>query len=62
MLITGYKEWKGKNQRVIELGENLIISDSTDLPPKTNKLKENLLFNPIHMASQGYWQIQDEQQ
>ena len=59
LLITNVKPWKVQNQRVIHLGENLKIQDYS-----TNLGGENLVdvnyFVPIHMASQGYWQAQDE--
>lgn len=44
-------------KRTIELGDNLKITDS--LPENTESINvEN--FKPIHMASQGYWQVGDD--
>ena len=53
--------WPVKNMRKIKLGENLNCSDQIN-PAKDYKLiKKHKMFVSIHMASQGYWQIQDEE-
>jgi len=59
-LITKPKPWPIWNEREILLGENLKIIDQCDLKVGYNKLVVKDPFVPIHMASQGYWQIQDE--
>jgi len=59
-LITKPKPWPIWNVREILLGENLKIIDQCDLKVGYNKLVVKDPFVPIHMASQGYWQIQDE--
>ncbi|MBT5717791.1 MAG: hypothetical protein HOI70_12855, partial [Opitutae bacterium] len=59
-LITKPKPWPIWNVREILLGENLKIIDQCDLKVGYNKLLVKDPFVPIHMASKGYWQIQDE--
>jgi hypothetical protein len=59
-LITKPKPWPIWNVREIILGGNLKIIDQCDLKVGYNKLVVKDPFVPIHMASQGYWQIQDE--
>lgn len=59
-LITGAKPWPASNVRSIQLGENLSFNDTPTLP-SGYALQSNIpCFVPIHMASQGYWQVQDE--
>lgn len=60
LLITGAKPWPASNHRTIQLGENLSIRDETELPSGYELVADVRDFVPIHMASQGYWQIQDE--
>jgi len=60
-LITGKMKHLGINRRVIKLGKDLQIGDTPTLPPGMNALHQTKPFSAIHMASQGYWQIQDEE-
>ena len=60
MLITRRHHWPLHNRRTITLGEALKIEDQTDLQAGYRVVKNIGAFVPIHMASQGYWQIQDE--
>jgi len=59
-LITEPRLWPIWNVRVIKLGEDLKIIDQSDFKSGFNKVKLTGPFTPIHMASQGYWQVQDE--
>ncbi len=60
LLITGNKVLPGKNTRTITMGSALTIRDQTDLPSGFQKIENPGPFVAIHMASQGYWQVQDE--
>lgn len=62
LLITGTKFWPVQNQRLIKLGMELSIEDKLTLPNGYKQVNDNNVFIPIHMASQGYWQVQDEEQ
>ncbi len=60
LLITRKFFWPVRNHRRIEFGRKLTVEDNLSL---TKGYKQEFLsgeFIPIHMASQGYWQIQDE--
>lgn len=59
-LVTKPKAWPIWNEREILLGENLKIIDQCDSKRGYEKVEVKNPFVPIHMASQGYWQIQDE--
>jgi hypothetical protein len=59
-LITKNKMWPVTNERTITLGEDIKFEDETDMPRGYSKVNNAQNFVPIHMASQGYWQIQDE--
>ena len=59
-LITNPKLWRIWNERKILLGENLKIIDLLDSVDGYRKVDNNEPFVPIHMASQGYWHLQDE--
>lgn len=59
-LITRKSIWPCSNQRIIILGKKLIIDDKTNLSPGFKIMTDFNYFVPIHMASKGYWQIQDE--
>jgi hypothetical protein len=62
LLITGKKSINLGNKRTIQLGKNLTISD--ERVGHTKGIKRIEVMHPfvaIHMASQGYWQVQDEQ-
>ena len=61
LLITKPKLWPIFNIRKIELGRNIKIHDSCRLRSGYKKISGLKAFVPIHMASQGYWQIQDEE-
>jgi hypothetical protein len=60
LLITRRTHWPVCNQRRIAFGEALKIEDTLDLPPGYEQVASPGAFVPIHMASQGYWQSQDE--
>lgn len=59
-LISKPKLWPIWNEREIILGEDLEIVDCCKLKKRYQKISLNEDFVSIHMASQGYWQIQDE--
>ena len=61
MLITRRTHWPVRNQRCITFGETLKIEDTIDLPPGYKQVANPGALVPIHMASQGYWQRQDEE-
>ena len=61
LLITSKKTWPVSNQRKIHLGQDLSIQDIPTIVQGYQRLPVPSSFVPIHMASQGYWQIQDEQ-
>ena len=60
-LITRPKLWPIWNTRKIELGRDLRIHDEYCLPSGYGAIPDLKAFVPIHMASQGYWQMQDEE-
>ena len=59
-LITEKKSWSIKNIRTIYLGKSLKFEDKTSNSNGFKVVTDVDNFVPIHMASQGYWQIQDE--
>ncbi len=59
-LITKPKFWRIWNEREILLGKNLEINDHQEPGSDYKKVELHDPFVPIHMASQGYWQINDE--
>ncbi len=59
-LITARNVLDGSNTRTIRLGADLAISDAPQLPRGATRVNSPGAFVAIHMASQGYWQIQDE--
>jgi len=61
ILITRRHYWPVTNLRSIHLGETLAVEDKTHLPAGYQRVENGGAFVPIHMASQGYWQIQDEE-
>jgi hypothetical protein len=61
LLITRRKSWPVKNIRRIQLGSSLRLHDTTSLTSGYQVVRNVGAFVPIHMASQGYWQIQDEE-
>lgn len=60
-LITRHKYLPAYNKRTIQLGEFLKVEDKTTEVSEYRVLKNTGIFVPIHMASKGYWQIQDEE-
>jgi len=60
LLISPSKQWPVKNKRRINFGHRLVISDESPLPAGYVRLENPGDFVSIHMASQGYWQVQDE--
>lgn len=58
LLINGGERKSGKLHRVVELGESPVIHDELDVPDLT-RIETPDDFVAIHMASQGYWQVQD---
>lgn len=60
-LITGGKRWPATNRRTITFGRDLTILDDPSLPEGYLEVENVKVFVPIHMASQGYWQVQDEE-
>lgn len=60
LLITKKNKWSASNTRKITLGYDLIINDHLIAPKGYTIVKHTGSFISIHMASQGYWQIQDE--
>lgn len=61
LLITRRQHWPLRNQRCITLGEALKVEDKIDPPAVYQRVANAGAFVPIHMASQGYWQRQDEE-
>jgi hypothetical protein len=61
-LITCPTYWPIWNLRKINLGCDLTISDEIDLPKGYEEGDQLGSFVPFHMASKGYWQVQDEDQ
>ena len=59
-LITRRSVWPVTNCRQVRLGLELTIHDTLELPKGYERVSGIEAFVPIHMASQGYWQIQDE--
>ncbi|WP_137455050.1 hypothetical protein [Halomicronema hongdechloris] len=59
-LITNTKLWPIRNRRTIHLGRDLTVSDELTQENGFHVQATLGSFVPIHMASQGYWQIQDE--
>jgi hypothetical protein len=60
-LITGKNRSEKLNIRTINLGPNLTIEDEQHGGGRNYVcLEPNKHFSAIHMASQGYWQIQDD--
>ncbi len=59
-LIDQNKYWSAEVKTTIHLGRELYIHRELTKENKSFGLIEKKYFVPIHMASQGYWQIQDE--
>jgi len=60
LLITNKISWPIRNSRTISLGPNLRIADDISLSSGYSMCDKPGMFVSIHMASQGYWQVQDE--
>ncbi len=60
LLMKSPRKWPITNQRRISLGSRISIQDVCDLPEGYVKCTPTGPFVAIHMASQGYWQLQDE--
>ena len=61
ILITNKDFIKIKNTRSIKLGSKIDFNDSQFGLSKNYTIVKDTPFSAIHMASQGYWQIQDEE-
>jgi hypothetical protein len=62
LLITRRGRAVGLNRRTIDLGVQFTISDEWEKPAGSlERVAVTQPFSVIHMASQGYWQRQDEQ-
>ena len=60
LLITDGVTWPLKNRRIIKYGKSLSIIDQLESKSGYKAIDGIAEFVPIHMASQGYWQRQDE--
>jgi len=60
LLMSSPRRWPITNSRRIALGLKINIEDVCDLPEGYTKCAPTGPFVAIHMASQGYWQRQDE--
>ncbi|NCD09502.1 MAG: hypothetical protein EOL98_08760 [Negativicutes bacterium] len=61
LLVTPRKKWSIVNKRTISFGPQIEITDEINLPPGFSRVEKPGSFVSIHMASQGYWQVQDEE-
>lgn len=61
VLITNRAPMSVRNRRTIHFNDTIVIHDEwTEEPsPQLTRTKVGGAFSTIHMASQGYWQIQD---
>ena len=59
-LITNPKKWPVWNQRTISFGYEMQVEDKHEEVTGFVKTDPKHPFVPIHMASKGYWQINDE--
>lgn len=62
MLITGARPSGASNRRTIVLGPDMTISDALEGDRQGLERVDQPEFSAIHMASQGYWQLSDEQE
>ncbi|MBX9780057.1 MAG: hypothetical protein K2X26_06905 [Chitinophagaceae bacterium] len=60
LLITRRKLWSVSNLRTITLGYDLLVRDELTEKKGYTRIVDTQYFVSIHMASQGYWQMQDE--
>ena len=61
LLITRRDYWPIRNTRSISLGVKLKVEDKLYLPSGYQQVNGVGAFVPIHMASKGYWQSNDEE-
>ncbi|MDP3231118.1 MAG: hypothetical protein Q8N13_24510 [Acidovorax sp.] len=61
LLITRRQLWPVRNMRQIHLGPMLTVRDQLIAVPGYKAIEDPGHFVAIHMASQGYWQLQDEE-
>lgn len=61
LLITRVGARMGTNRRCIQLGPKVAIKDETRCEAGFEVVADAESFVAIHMASQGYWQVQDEE-
>lgn len=59
-LITRPATWSISNRRTIDLGIDLTVVDEPSSLDGFDVVESSGPFTAIHMASQGYWQLQDE--
>ena len=63
LLITGKRTLSARNRRTIHLGMDLKITDALEGRTRGLTVVEvTAPFSAIHMASQGYWQVQDDRE
>ena len=63
MLITGKKSLPLVNRREILLGRELSVTDTWEGEAEGfTRIEYSRAFGAIHMASQGYWQSQDDEE
>lgn len=61
LLITRRNRWPAHNVRQIHLGAHLVVKDRLVAAAVYQAVPDPGPFVAIHMASQGYWQRQDEE-
>jgi hypothetical protein len=61
LLITRRRQWPVRNTRRIRLGAELSVQDALTTSGSYVRVEAPGEFVAIHMASQGYWQLQDEE-
>lgn len=61
LLITRKTFWPVTNTRTIKFNNILEILDKSNMPNGYEKVEGIDEFVPIHMASKGYWQLQNEE-
>ena len=59
-LISRKKKWGLENERKIKLGKQLEVRDTIQGNKSFKVIKGLNNFVSVHMASKGYWQLQDE--
>ncbi|MBC3765014.1 hypothetical protein [Neptunicella marina] len=61
-VVTGSRKSIGTVVRTIKLGETLSLQDEVNCRHKWTSLQTNSVSSCFHMASQGYWQSQDDKE